>query len=96
MQRFLTDQWPSSAQHPQFQIDFYREELIKHHRCLQRQREYYSARAYASAEEALQRLLSRLDQLCRSKNADQLMGRLLRQFNTVTNLSGWSDPKKVN
>jgi hypothetical protein len=96
MHRFLTDQWPSSAQRPGFQIDFYREELIKHQRCLQRQREYYSARAYASAEEALSRLLSRLDQLCRSKDADQLMGRLLRQFNTVTNLSAWSDPKKVN
>jgi hypothetical protein len=96
MHRFVTDQRPSSAQPRGFRIDFYREELIKHQRCLQRQREYYSERAYASAEQALTRLLSHLDQLCRSQDADRLMGHLLRQFDVVTNLSAWSDPKKVN
>lgn len=96
MHRFVTDQRPSSRQPHGLRIDFYREELIKHHHCLRRQREYYSAGAYASAEEALVRLLSRLDQVCRCKDADQLMGQLLRQFDIVTNLSAWSDPKKVN
>ncbi len=96
MHGFVTDQWPSSVQRPGIQIDFYREELIKHQRCLRRQREYYSERAYSSAEQALGRLLAGLDQLCRSKDADQLMGHLLRQFDVVTNLSAWSDPKKVN
>jgi len=96
MHRFVTDQRPSSAHSPGFRIDFYREELIKHQRCLQRQREYYSERAYASAEQALVRLLSRLDQVCRSRDAEQVMGHLLRQFDVVTNLSAWSDPKKVN
>ena len=57
MHRFVTDQRPSSAQPQGLRIDFYREELIKHQRCLQRQREYYSERAYASAEQALVRLL---------------------------------------
>jgi hypothetical protein len=93
---FGIDQRPSSALHPGIQIDFYRDELIKHQRCLRRQREYYSERAYSSAEQALARLLGHLDQLCRSKNAEQLMGHLLRQFDIVTNLSAWSDPKKVN
>jgi hypothetical protein len=96
MHRFVTDQRPSSAQPQGLRIDFYREELIKHRHCLQRQREYYSEGAYSSAEQALTRLLSRLDQLCRSHDADRLMGQLLRQFDVVTNLSAWSDPKKVN
>lgn len=96
MHRFVTDRRPSSALPQGLRIDFYREELIKHQRCLQCQREYYSERAFASAEQALARLLAHLDQLCRSRDADQLMGNLLRQFDVVTNLSAWSDPKKVN
>jgi hypothetical protein len=96
MYRFVTDQRPSSALPQGLRIAFYREELIKHQRCLRRQREYYSERAYASAEQALATLLSRLDQLCRSRDADQLMGHLLRQFDVVTNLSAWPDSKKVN
>jgi hypothetical protein len=83
----------SGAQRP---IDFYRDELIKHQRCLQRQREYYSERAITCAEAALGRLMDGLDQLCRQKDADQVMGRLLRQLDVVTGLSAWSDPKKVN
>ena len=96
MHRFLTDQRLSSARRPGLQIDFYREELIKHQRCLRRQREYYSEGAYTSAEQALSRLMSHLDQLCRSKDVEQVMGRLLRQFDVVTNLSAWSESKKVN
>jgi hypothetical protein len=96
MHRFVTHQRPSSALPQAPRMDFYREEFVKHQRCLQRQREYYSEGAYTSAEQALARLLSRLDQLCRSNDADRLMGRLLRQFDVVTNLSGWSDPKKAN
>ncbi len=96
MHPFVTDRRPSSAQPHGFRMDFYRDELIKHQRCLRRQREYYSELAYTSAEQALARLLSQLDQLCRSKNADQVIGHLLRQFDVVTNLSAWSDPKKVN
>lgn len=92
MHRFLVHPL-SGASRP---IDFYRDELIKHQRCLQRQREYYSERAITSAEEALRRLMDHLDQLCRQKDADQLMGRLLRQLDVVTGLSAWSDPKKVN
>jgi hypothetical protein len=96
MHRFVTDGRPTSAQLPGVRIDFYREELIKHQYCLRRQREYYSARAYASAEQAVVRLLSNLDQLCLSQNAEQVLGQLLRQLDAVTNLSAWSDPKKVN
>jgi hypothetical protein len=96
MHGFVTDQRPSSTFPSGLQIDFYREELIRHQWCLRRQREYYSERAYRSAEQALAGLIARLDQLCRSKNAEQVLGHLLRQFDVVTNLSAWSDPKKVN
>jgi hypothetical protein len=93
---FVTDQRPSSTLPSGFQIDFYREELIRHHYCLRRQREYYSEMAYRSAEQALVRLLSQLEYVCRSEDAAQVMGHLLRQFDIVTNLSAWSDPKQVN
>jgi len=94
MHRFLTLPRPSSLRRPH--VEFYRDELIKHQRCLERQREYYSERAITRAEAALTRLIDHLDQLCRQKDADQVMGRLLRQFDVVTGLSAWSDPKKAN
>jgi hypothetical protein len=76
--------------------DFYREEFIRHRECLARQREYFSAGAIADADEALARVLSRLDQLCSKSDAEQLIERLLRSFNAVTGLSGWSDPQQLH
>lgn len=96
MQRFLTELRPLTAQRHTVHVEFYREELIKHKRCLQSQREYFSPNAVDSAENALNRLLGKLDRLCLQKDAETLMGNLLRQFDSVTGLSGWSDPKKAN
>lgn len=96
MHRFLTESRPLSAHLSSAHVEFYREELIKHKRCLQIQREYYSKAAIASAEDALNRLLCELDRLCRQKDADLVLGHLLQQFDSVTGLSGWSDPRKVN
>jgi hypothetical protein len=96
MHRFLTESRPLSAHLRAVHVEFYREELIKHKRCLQIQREYYSQAAISSAEEALNRLLRELDQLCCQKDADRVLGQLLRAFDTVTGLSAWSDPKKAN
>jgi hypothetical protein len=96
MHRFLTDPRPLSAHRHTVYVEFYREELIKHKRCLQVQREYFSPGAVDSAENALNRLLGKLDRLCRQKDAELLMGSLLQQFDSVTGLSGWSDPKKAN
>ncbi len=76
--------------------DFYREEFLRHRECLARQREYYSERAITDADPALARVLNRLEQLCSKDDAEQLMGRLLRSFNAVTGLSGWSDPKQLH
>jgi hypothetical protein len=41
-------------------------------------------------------VLNDLEQLCSCDNADQLMASLLRQFNAVTGLSAWSDPKQLH
>ena len=76
--------------------EFYREEFLKHHRCLQEQREYYSAQAINSAEAALLKIIAEVDRLSEEANADQVVARLLREFDVVTGLSGWSEPDKVH
>ena len=70
---------------------FYREELLKHRRCLQRQREYYSAKAIGDVEAVLTRLISEVDRLCARENGALLVSRLLRRIDGVTRLSDWSD-----
>ena len=76
--------------------DFYRQEFLKHRQCLALQREYFSERAITDADAALARVLGRLEQLCAQDDAEQLIGELLRKFNAVTGLSGWSDPKQLH
>jgi len=76
--------------------DFYRQEFLKHRECLARQREYFSEVAITHADQALARVLNELDHLCTCDNADQLIAALLREFNVVTNLSAWSDPKQLH
>ena len=96
MQRFLTYSWPSSGTRPTAHIDFFREEFLKHQRCLEKQREYYSEHAVNDVETALTRLLAHLDQFCRQQDADQVLSGLLRKIDVVTGLSAWSDPRKAN
>lgn len=74
-------------------IDFYREELARHRRCLERHREYYSAKVIGDVEAALTRLMSEVDSLCARENGEQLVSRLLREIDAVTRLSVWSDQK---
>ena len=74
---------------------FYREEFIKHHQCLQAQREYFTAQAIDNVEAALLRIIAQADRLSEEANADQV-ARLLREFDVVTGLSGWSDPHQVH
>jgi hypothetical protein len=76
--------------------DFYREEFLRHRECLARQREYFSERAIGNADRALALVLSQLKELCEKDGGDQLICRLLRTFNAVTGLSGWSDPKQFH
>jgi hypothetical protein len=77
-------------------VDFYREEFLKHHQCLQEQREYFSEQAICGVERALQRVIADLEHLSGKADADEVMARLLREFDVVTGLSAWSDPLKVH
>jgi hypothetical protein len=76
--------------------DFYKEEFVRHQQDLQLQREYFSERAVASAQAALERVMQHLEVLCLHRNADRVVSRLLRSFDVVTGVSAWSDPKKVH
>ena len=76
--------------------EFYREEFLKCQRCLEQQREFYSERAITDVEQALVKVLSQLDHLCTSSDADQVVSRLLDQFNIVTGPQGWTDPRHIN
>jgi hypothetical protein len=69
---------------------------VKHQRCLEEQREYYSNSAINEAEAALSRIISQLEHLSAKKDADKVVSRLLRTLNVVTGLSGWTDPKNVH
>lgn len=94
MPHVVTGSRPTRAQHPL--TEFYREEFLKHRRCLQRQRPYYSASAITDVEAALTRILGQLEQLCLKDNADQFVAALLKKFDLVTGLSSWSDPKQTH
>jgi hypothetical protein len=91
MPRSGTDSRPISAQY--LITEFYREEFVKHHRCLQEHRPYFSETAITDVEAALTRIMSELEQLCAKDNANQVVSHLLKQFDVVTGLSAWSDPK---
>jgi hypothetical protein len=92
MPRIETDSRPISAQHPL--TEFYRQEFLRHHRCLQQQRPYYSEGAITDVEGALLRIMGQLETLCTKDNADELVSTLLRKFDVVTGLSAWSDPHR--
>jgi len=91
MPRFVTDSRPISALHPL--TEFYRQEFIKHHRCLQHHRPYYSESAITDVEAALSRIMGELEQLCLKDDAGEVVSSLLKKFDVVTNLSAWTDPK---
>jgi hypothetical protein len=93
MPRIVTDSRPTSTHHL---IEFYREEFVKHHRCLQEQRSYYSESAITDVETALAKIINELEQLSTQDDAPQLVSSLLKQFDVVTGLSAWSDPKQTH
>ena len=94
MQRFLFDRLaPSSTSSI---TEFYREEFVKHQRCLEEQREYFSPQAIDSVESALVKVISQVDSLSTKADAYQVVAKLLREFDLVTRLSAWSDPNRVN
>ena len=96
LSRFLTDSRPQCEPVFHSLSDFYREEFVKCQRCLDQQREYYSERAIQDVEQALTKVMAQLDHLCSHDDAAQVVSNLLRQFDTVTRLSAWTDPRQIN
>jgi hypothetical protein len=96
MSRFLADSSPQPVPvlHPR--SNFYREEVVKCQQCLDAQREYYSERVISEVEQALTKVMAELDRLCTTAEADQIVSRLLQQFDTVARLSAWSDPRQIH
>jgi hypothetical protein len=94
--RFLADSLPIWEPECPSKTTFYREEFVKCQQCLEEQREHYSERAVHDVEEALGKVLQQLDHLCAAGNADQVVSRLLRQFDLVTGASGWTDRRQVH
>ena len=76
--------------------DFFRQEILRHHQCLEQQREYFSDVAINQAEEALMRILGQVEGLCQREDACQVIGDLLKKFDAVTKLSAWTDPQHLN
>lgn len=72
---------------------FYRKELLRHRRCLELQREYYSTRAIADVEAVLARLSTQIECLCSKDDGDQFVGLLLNKIDSVTRLSALTDQK---
>jgi hypothetical protein len=76
---------------PSVRSDFYREELRKHWHCLEQQREHYSHKTMIELEAALRKLMEHVDRLCSDENGDEVVSRLLRQIDGVTQLSASAD-----
>ena len=91
LSRFLTDSRPPCEPVIHSVSNFYREEFVK-----RQQREFYSERAIHDVEQALVKVIAQLDRLCNVENADEVVGKLLRQFDVVTGLSAWTDPRQIN
>jgi hypothetical protein len=94
--RFLTDSRPPCDPVVHSLSNFYREEFVKCQRCLDQQREFYSEHTISEVEKALSRVLGQLDRLCAHADADKVVSRLLQQFDTVTRLAAWSDPRQIH
>ena len=50
----------------------------------------------SQAEEAIGDVMQRIDELCRREDACEVVGQLLRKFESVTRLSSFEDPRKFN
>ena len=96
LSRFVTEPQRSARPALHCLSDFYREEVLRCQQCLDAQRECYSAQAIHEVEQALTRVISSLDHICTSSDADAVIGRLLQQFDVATGLMRWSDPKQVH
>ncbi|MXZ73143.1 MAG: hypothetical protein F4Z04_16790 [Acidobacteria bacterium] len=77
-------------------INFYREELFRHWRCLEQQREHYSEKAIGDVETAILRLVQRVDRLCEEDRGEAVVRRLLQTIDGITRLSTSTDRKPLH
>lgn len=96
MARFLPDSQLQSDPICHSLSNFYREEFLRCQRCLDQQREFFSEHTLREVEKVLARVLAQLDRLCAHADADEVVSRLLRQFDAVTPLAAWSDPRHTH
>ena len=96
LQRFRTDARFQGELGVHSPSDFYREEFLTCQHCLDAHREFYSEDAISEVQRALTRVISQIDRLCSKGDADRVLSELLRQFELLTRLSAWSDPRQVH
>jgi hypothetical protein len=77
-------------------LEFYREEFLKLHECLQSQRELFSEGVASRAECALSQVLAQLDQLAGQQDADVVVSDLLRRFDVLARLAAWTDSRRIH
>ena len=94
--RFLTDSHPQGDPVVYSLSNFYREEFIKCQHCLEQQREFYSEHTITEVQKALTKVMAQIDRLCAKADADKVVSHLLQQFDTITHLSAWSDPRHIH
>ena len=72
-------------------MSFYREELSRHWRCLEQQREHYSEKAICDVETAILKLMRRVGRLCEEDRGEAMLNRLLQTIDGITRLSASTD-----
>ena len=82
---------PLTGQPLSVRVSFYREELFRHWRCLEQQREHYSEKTFRDVEAAIVKLMRHVDRLCTEDRGEEVVHRLLKTINGITRLSASSD-----
>lgn len=72
-------------------VSFYRQELFRHWRCLEQQREHYSEKTIRDVEAAILKLMRHVERLCAEDGGEEVVHRLLKTINGITRLSTSSD-----
>ncbi len=80
----------------QHRVLFYRQELYRHWRCVDQQREQYSDKVVADITRALGNLMLRVDSLCDDERGHKVVAQLLSKIDGVTGLSSSSKPPQVH
>ena len=80
----------------QHRVLFYRQELYRHWRCVDQQREHYSDKVVADIARALGNLMLCVDSLCDDERGHKVVSQLLCKIDGVTGLSSSSIPPHVH